>query len=173
MTYSEVLSFLPLLIYGIAIAELLSQWKRFINVQRLFLPYTLVAIILTELALYNVFLFAELVEDLTLISYYHYLKYILPPFIFMLTVNIFTPNKKADTREYFIENMPIFFTLLAIFISTHFLFEFNENSVVNVGRIIAVGLAFLTGITRKIWMVYLFFLYWVIIMIVKGLVALH
>lgn len=38
MEASEVLAFLPLLIYGIAIAELFSQWKRFINFKRLDLP---------------------------------------------------------------------------------------------------------------------------------------
>ena len=92
MKASEVLAFLPLLIYGIAIAELFSQWKRFIDFKSLYLPYTLLTILLTEIALYNVYLFSQLVGEINTMNYKRYLLYIVPPFIFMISIYIFTPE---------------------------------------------------------------------------------
>ena len=64
MIPSEYLAFIPLLIYGIALADLLSQWKRLFNPKDLFIPYLLMTIILTETALYNVFVYAEVINKL-------------------------------------------------------------------------------------------------------------
>ena len=68
MKESEVLVFLPLLIYGIAIAALFSQWKRFINYKSLYIPYALFTILLTEIALYNVYLYSQLVGEISMIE---------------------------------------------------------------------------------------------------------
>ena len=65
MDATEYLAFLPLLIYGIALADLFSQWKRLFNPRLLFIPYLLLTIILTETALYNVFVYAKLLDELT------------------------------------------------------------------------------------------------------------
>ncbi len=67
------LYFLPLLLYGIALAELFSQWKRFFNPGQIFLPYLLMTIILTETALYNVFIYAKLIDQLIGLNYFNYL----------------------------------------------------------------------------------------------------
>ena len=163
MEASEVLAFLPLLIYGIAIAELFSQWKRFINFKRLYLPYALLTILLTEIALYNVYLFSQLVNELNNINYKSYLLYIAPPFIFMIAVNIFTPEKEDDTEVYFKENMRIFFTLIALFIASHFFFKFEEINMISIIRIVLILWILLTGIFRKTWMVYVFVALWFVL----------
>jgi len=163
MEASEVLAFLPLLIYGIAIAELFSQWKRFIDIKSLYLPYTLLTIILTEIALYNVYLFSQLVSEINSMNYKSYLLYILPPFIFMISVYIFTPNKDDDTEVYFKQHMPIFFTLISLFVASHFLFKFEEQAIMYLARIVIIIWLLLTGIFRKVWMVYVFVAVWFLI----------
>lgn len=160
MEASEVLAFLPLLIYGIAIAQLFSQWKRFINFKSIYLPYAILTILLTEIALYNVYLFSQLVGEIDSMNYKSYLLYIVPPFIFMISVNIFTPEKEDDTEVYFKENMPIFFALTALFVASHFFFKFEEEDVMYFARIGLIIWLLLTGILRKIWMVYVFVAIW-------------
>lgn len=154
MNASEVLATLPLLIYGIAIAELFSQWKRFLRIKHIYLPYAVMTLLLTEIAFYNVFLFAQLVDELKIMSYKSYLLYLLPAVIFMITVYSFTPEKEDDTESYFKENMPVFFTLIALFILSHFFFHFDESLYVMIGRVIIVLWILLIAFFRKIWMVY-------------------
>jgi hypothetical protein len=164
MRASEVLAFLPLLIYGIAIAALFSQWKRFINYKNIYIPYALFTILLTEIALYNVYLFSQLVGEINMMDYKSYLIYILPPFIFLIAVNIFTPEKDDETETYFKENMPIFFILIAFFVATHFFFSYEESSVMLFARIIIIIWLLLTGILRRIWMVYVFVSIWLLLL---------
>jgi len=168
MDASEYLAFLPLLIYGIALADLFSQWKRFFNPKRLFLPYLLFTVILTETALYNVFIYAELIDELAGLSYFSYLLYLIPPFLFMLTANIFTPDKDSETEEYFMRQMPVFFSLLALFAASHFLYDFDENVFTLLGRLVAIGFILVTGITRKIWLFYVIVVLWMFLLFVKG-----
>jgi len=168
MDASEYLVFLPLLIYGIALADLLSQWKRFFNPKQLFLPYLLFTILLTETALYNVFIYSELLDQLTGLSYFKYLLYLIPPFLFMLTTNIFTPDKDSDTKAYFIKQMPIFLSLLALFVTSHFIFDFDEHLPTLVGRVLAILLILITGLTRKIWLFYVMVAFWTILIFIKG-----
>ena len=164
MNESEVLAFLPLLIYGIAIAALFSQWKRFINYKNIYPPYALFTILLTEIALYNVYLFSQLVHEISMMDYKSYLIYVLPPFIFLIAVNIFTPEKEDETETYFKENMPIFFTLIAFFVASHFLFKFEESSVMFFARLIIIIWLLITGILRKVWMVYVFAAIWFVLL---------
>ena len=165
MNASQVLVFLPLLIYGIAIAALFSQWKRFINYKNIYIPYALFTILLTEIALYNVYLFSQLAGEINMIDYKSYLIYILPPFSFLIAVNIFTPDKDDETESYFKENMSVFFILIAFFVATHFFFNYEESSVMFFGRIIIIIWLLLTGILRRIWMVYVFVAIWFLLLI--------
>jgi hypothetical protein len=168
MNTSEYFAFLPLLLYGIALADLFSQWKRFFNPKKWFLPYLLFTIILTETALYNVYIYAELVDQLAGLSYFNYLFYLIPPFLFLITTYIFTPDQDSDTEEYFIMQMPVFLSLLALFVASHFLFDFDENPSTLIGRLIAILLIIVTGITRKIWLFYIIVALWIFLLFVKG-----
>lgn len=168
MDASEYLAFLPLLLYGIALADLFSQWKRFFNPEKWFLPYLLFTIILTETALYNVFIYAELIDELAGLNYFQYLSYLIPPFLFMLTTNIFTPDENSETEEYFRKQMPVFLSLLALFVASHYLYDFNENLSILIGRFIAVLFILVTGITRKVWLFYVIVALWFFLLFVKG-----
>jgi hypothetical protein len=168
MDITEYLAFLPMLIYGIALADLFGQWKRILRPKKFFLPYIILTIILTETALYNVFVFAGLLEELAGQSYYSYLKYLIPPFLFMISINSFTPDDGSDTEEYFMKNMPLFFTLFALFAASHFLYDFNEKITILVIRIIGILIIFLTGLFRKKWMINLVYVLWILMLIARG-----
>ncbi len=168
MDATEYLAFLPLLIYGIALADLFGEWKRLLEPKGLFIPYTIFTIMLTELAVYNVFAYAELVDNMVGLQYYDYLIKLIPPFLFMLSVNAFTPEKGDDTKVYFIKQMPNFFTLLAAFMGTHFFYDFGENKMTIVGRIIGIVVALIAGFSRKIWMTYVIFVIWIIFIYVRS-----
>jgi cell division protein FtsW (lipid II flippase) len=86
----------------------------------------------------------------------------------MLTTNIFTPDQDSETEDYFKEKMPIFFTLLALFAVCHFLYEFDENITTLIIRVVAILIIFLTGISRRIWMVYVVCIIWILLLFVKG-----
>lgn len=165
---SDYLAFLPLLLYGIALADLLSQWKRLFEIKKWFLPYLLFTMMLTETALYNVFIYEDLLHELEHLTYLNYLRYLIPPFLFLLTTNIFTPEDGADTKEYFLKQMPSFLTLFSLFVASHFLFNFDENLAVKVIRIVAIFLIFIIGLSRKTWAMYIIFLLWLIALLVKG-----
>jgi len=156
------------MIYGIALADLFSEWKRLFDFKNIYLPYALFTIVLTETALYNVFVYAKLIHSLEGICYYRYLIYLLPPFLFMLTTNIFTPDKCTHTRDYFQKRRPVFFTLLAMFITCHFLYDFDENLQTIFGRIIGIILILFAGYTRKNWTIYLVIAAWFILFLFRA-----
>ena len=161
MSTSEYLAFLPMLIYGIALTDLFRQWSRFSKLKQLYLPYFLLTIILTETALYHVFLFAGLLDHLKGLTYASYLVYLVPPFLFLLTTIFFTPGKGADTEEHFVKYMPVFLSFFALYTASHFLHEFNELKSVFVIRSIGILWILMTGIFRKKWMVYILGVLWI------------
>jgi hypothetical protein len=163
MDSSEYLAFIPLLIYGLALADLFSEWKRLFDRKQWFFPYLLLTIIFTEVGIYNVFIYVKLVQQLVGQTYYSYLTYLLPPFLFMMTINAFTPEKGSVTKTYFLKNMPIFLSLFSVFIACHFLFSFDETYVTIIGRIIAIIFIVITGFTKKLWMVYFISVIWMIL----------
>jgi len=125
-------------------------------------------IFLTEIALYNVFVYAELLDTLKGLTYYRYLLTLLPPFLFMLTTNVFTPDKNSHTRDYFQKRRPVFFTLLALFVSCHFLYDFEENLTTVLGRILGIIVILIAGFTRKNWTIYIVIIAWLILFLFRA-----
>lgn len=168
MSASEYLAFLPLLIYGIALADLFRQWNRFIDLKQVYIPYLLLTVILTETALYNVFLFESLLENLEGLTYAAYLLYLVPPFLFLLATIFFTPDEGSDTKEYFIKHMPVFNTLFALYVASHFMHEFNEPVIFTLIRIIGIIIILASGLFRKTWLIYVFMVIWILSLVFKG-----
>jgi hypothetical protein len=86
----------------------------------------------------------------------------------MLATVSFTPDKGASTKEYFIRRMPVFFTLLALFIASHFLFSFKETPYTLINRIVFIILLIITGFTRKIWLVYVVAVLWLLTFTIRA-----
>lgn len=160
MDPAEYLAFLPLLIYGIGITDLLSQWKRFFIKKGQYPLYIVLTVMLIERAVYNVFIYLDLVDTLPEQSYYKYLIFLIPPFLFQMVVNVFTPDKGSETRLYFITNLRLIFVLMALFTVSHFLYNFNEHPFSQYVRILVIIVSIAIAIFRKNWLIYLLVALW-------------
>jgi uncharacterized membrane protein len=168
MDPAEYLAIVPLLIYGIGITDLLGQWKRFFNREDRYPLYILYTIMLTEIAVYNVVIYIDLVNVLPQQSYFTYLMNLLPPILFLMVVNIFTPDEGSGTEEYFKANIRLMFVLITIFVASHFLYDFDEQSGQGYLRIIFIALLTAIAIFKKQWLMYLVAVLWLVSLVNKG-----
>ena len=162
MDIAEYLVFIPLLLYGISLADLLSEWKRILEPKHMYWPYSLLTIMLTETAVYNIYVYQNLIEALAYAGYYDYLTFLIPPFLFLMLTHAFTPDKESDTELYFKDRMRVVFLLTALFISSKFLHSFNEPPLALYLRGFFIVTCIIIAWQRKIWMIYLLFTFWVI-----------
>lgn len=160
MDPAEYLAFIPLLIYGIGITDLLGQWKRFFKMEDRFLLYIIITIMLIEAAIYNVFIYLSVVNELPGHSYIRYLGVLFPPILFQMLVNVFTPDKGSKTREYFNQNLRLIFILMTLFIASHFIYSFNEHYSAHFIRFIYILILTGVAIFRKHWLIYLAIFLW-------------
>jgi hypothetical protein len=168
MDPAEYLAIVPLLIYGIGITELLGQWKRFFYKEDRFPLYIIYTIILTEVAVYNVVIYIDLVNVLPQQTYITYLMNLLPPILFLMVVNIFTPDEGSKTEEYFNNNIRLMFVLIALFAASHFLYEFDEQEGQAYFRIIFLILLTAIAIFKKQWLMYLVAIFWIASVVNRG-----
>ena len=168
MDPAEYLAIVPLLIYGIGITDLLGQWKRFFNKEGRFPLYILYTIILTEVAIYNVVIYIDLVNILPEQTYFRYLTFLLPPILFLMVVNVFTPDEGSNTEAYFTKNVRLIFTLTTLFVASHFLYTFEETQLTVYIRILILCLLAAVVIFRKQWLMYLVGIFWLIGLFNKG-----
>ena len=160
MATIEYLSFIPLLMYGIGLTDLLAQWKRLIKPEKVYWPYILFTIVLTEIGIYNVFIYFNLLLDVQGQDYLEYVIYLFPPLIYTLTVNAFIPEKGDETRVYFHKNIRTVFILAALLVISHFLFKFDEPPGTHYFRLGFTGFLLITAYFRKEWLYYLLFGVW-------------
>lgn len=162
MDAAEYLAFIPLLIYGIALADLLGQWRRFFDPDYFYLPYFLTTVIFTENAIWSVYIYLEVTSQLEGIGYFQYWSYLLQPMLFLVTVSAFTPESETrDTELYFRRRMPVVFGLMAVYIGSHFVAHYGTFSAINVARGLAVVLCIGVAISRRVWLIYVATALWV------------
>ncbi|MGA9540537.1 MAG: hypothetical protein WBQ77_05755 [Methyloceanibacter sp.] len=155
MEASEYLAFLPLLIYGIALADLLSQWRRFFDRDYFYLPYFLATLLFTENAIWSVYGYLEVTSHLDGIGYFQYWAYLLQPMLFLVIVSALTPDpENKDTEAYFIKRMPVVFGMMAVYIGSHFIADYGEMSSLNVARVLAILLCIVMAVSKRAWLVY-------------------
>ena len=163
MNPSEYLAFIPLLFYGISLADLLGQWRRFFEKDYLYWPYFLTTLIFTETAIYNVFMYLEIAGDLKDISYYHYWIFLVQPILFLLIVHALTPEQDdKDTEGYFKKRIPIVFGLMAIYIAWHLLPEFSTSEHLLYPRLIGSALCVAIAVSRSIPLIYVMGAVWLL-----------
>ena len=168
MDPAEYLAIIPLLIYGIGLTDLLSEWKRIFDKEDRYLLYVIYTIILTEVAIYNVVIYVDLVNTFPEQTYGQYLGYLLPPILFMMVVNVFTPNEESKTEEYFMGNIRLILVLLAVFVGSHFFYSFNEQENNYILRGLMIVLLLATAYFKKQWMMYLIAAIWLIGVIMRS-----
>lgn len=170
MSSSELFSFIPLLLYGIALAELFSQWRRFFDKQYRYWPYVLTTIIFIEMAIWNVYLFFIISEDIASVSYFEYWLFLLQPIIFLILVHALTPDPEIkDTELYFKKRMPLVFGLMAIYIASHMIPGLDTNANISIARLIAIALCLGIAISRKVFLVYVFGLLWAYSLFIRNI----
>jgi hypothetical protein len=162
MSTTEYLAFIPLLIYGMGLTTLLIEWKRLFDPKEIFLPYTLLTLILTEVGIYNVFTYERLVNQFAGQSYLNYLIFLASPLLYFLVANVFTPEARENTKEHFIRRMRLFCTLFALFAASNILYSLEESLTASISRIILILVLVLAAFTRKIWLTYVLAVIWVI-----------
>lgn len=161
MNTAEYLIFIPLLFYGMALADLLSQWRRFFDKEYMYWPYFISTLILTETAIYNVYIYLDVVGEFDDINYYQYWLYLIQPMLFLLIVHALTPEQdNKSTETYFNKRIPLVFGLTAIFVSWHLIFGLSDMGSLKYSRLIGVILCILIALTRKIFLIYVLGLLW-------------
>jgi hypothetical protein len=146
----------------------MTEWKRILDPAEIFLPYTLLTIVLTETAFYNVFIYQRLIDQFAGQSYLHYLSLLISPMLFFLVVHVFTPESGDNTKDYFIKRMPMFYSLLALLIASNFILELEDSKIINISRIVFIIVMVLCGLTRKIWLTHVLVFMWLLSFLVRG-----
>ena len=156
MSEKEYFLILPLLLYSIAIAELVSSWRTLFITEKRHIPYITTSFLLLEVAFWNFYRMFHLMTDNYFSSYLSYLPVLLPPLTFLFVVAVFTPDAgTVDIKGYFQKKMPVIFGGMVVFTSLHFFFE---GSAQLIPRLIAIALLLVMAIWRKEWIIYLLLL---------------
>lgn len=166
--FTQYLAFVPLLIYGMGLTTLMVDWKRIFEPGQIFLPYTLLSLVLSEIAIYNIFIYIRLIAEFKEQNYLSYLTFLIPPTVFYITTNVFTPDTGTETKTYFINRMRLFFTLFAIMIASHFLYNIEEAVYATGIRLFFISVLLLIAFLKKTWMSYVVVFLWLISFIVRG-----
>lgn len=163
MSSGEILSFIPSFLYGIALAELFSQWRRFFEKQYRYWPYIITTLVFTEVAIWNVYLFLVQIQDSTLIAYHEYWLFLVQPIIFVVLVHAFTPEVElTDTEAYFKKRTPIVFGLTAIYLASHLTTDFGIGNTTMWFRIIGIVICLIIAFTRNTKAIYAFAIFWLL-----------
>jgi hypothetical protein len=172
MDATQYLAFVPLLIYGMGLTMLMSDWKRLFDIKQIYLPYTLLSLMITEVAIYNVFIYIQVIEEFKEQNYLSYLSYLVSPFLFYLTTQVFTPDPGVNTKEYFIKRMPLFCSLLALLVGSHFIYELVESTNAVILRLVFIVLIIFIGFSRKPQFTYLLLAFWAVSLFIRGAIIL-
>jgi hypothetical protein len=124
--------------------------------------------VLSEVAIYNIFIYIRLIGEFREQNYLSYLLYIAPPVLFYLTANVFTPDPGTETRSYFLERMRLFYILFALMIASHFFYGMHETPHATIIRIIYILFILVVALLRKPWLSYLVVLIWLVSFLVRG-----
>lgn len=154
MQPQEYFAILPLLIYGIAIAELVSPWRSFFEDKKTSVTFITTGLMMLEVAFNNFYRFFNVLDD-TYQSYAIFLSHLFSPLIFLMATHVYTPEdkKNLDTHAYFKKKFRLLMILLAIFVSTHFITDIGWN-ITTYLRMFTIVLLLIAALKRWLWMVY-------------------
>lgn len=159
MDQIEYLYFIPLLIYGIALSDIFSEYKRLLNTHSHYWPYIILIFILSETAVYNVYTLYNLHKNLTANDYLQYWIFLGPPIIFMLAVNAIVFKEEAADKEkleqHFKERVSNTFLLMALYIASHLIPLMSAGTTIdNLVRIFFILVILLNVFSKKDWAFY-------------------
>lgn len=165
MDIIEFLLFIPLLIYGIALSQLLGQWKRFFDIENFHGPFVVTVIAFTEVAVSNIYSFLEIFTARDDHSYLSYLLDLSGPFLLLLAVNALVKDDNHDgivDRDEFHGRMRLTYGFMAAFVAHHLIPGFRADDGILWLRLPAIVVMLAIAITRKEWIVYVLGLIWLV-----------
>ncbi|MEQ8323616.1 MAG: hypothetical protein RIC15_11845 [Vicingaceae bacterium] len=154
MSKDEFFAFMPLLIYGIAIGELVMHWRDYLKKDRRYWPHLVTGILLLELAFSNFYFLYDILEEL-FVDYLHFLARLTAPLVFLLMSSVYTPEDNRDIESYFLERMGMIFSLLALFVFLNMIMEFGFDVLTYI-RASAVVFCLLVAWSKKLWIFWAF-----------------
>ena len=161
----EYLLFIPLLIYGIVLSQLLAQWRRLFDFANWHWPYIVTIVVFTEIAIWNIYTFLDVFAERPTHSYLSYLIDLTLPFTLLLSVNALVKDDNGDglvDPEEFARRMGLSYFLCGCFIGLHLLPQFRIDEGLWQTQLPAIGVAFATAYFKKNWLVYLLGAIWVV-----------
>ena len=135
--------------------------RRFFDRESFYLPYFLTTVVFTELAIWNVYGYLDVVQQLEEANYRQYLGYLLQPMIFLLTVSALTPELEAsDTKAHFQKRVSLIYGLMAAFIGCHLFIGYDQPASRVAVRLVATVLLIAIAVTRRTAIIYALFVVW-------------
>ncbi len=154
MSPEEFYSIMPILLLSIGIGDILLHWKDYFQEDRRYWPHIVTGFMIVEVGIRNYYLLFSDLPEISHLRYNGFLVRLIPPMFFLLSAAAFTPDENSDVKEYFIRRMPLVFSLLALFIASHWLIQFKIDYTFWV-RVSAVAGCLLMVFTRKPNLIYL------------------
>jgi hypothetical protein len=166
----EYLLFIPLLMYGIVLTHLFGEWKRFFDLENWHWPYIITVVVFTEIAIWNIYTFLDVISRDESHSYLSYLGLLGAPFLFMLSVNALLAGEGAGglvDREEFGRRMRLSYFFMGCFVMFHFVPLFGPNDGLNGPRAVAATILFLVAWLKKERLVYLLGVVWLVSLVIR------
>lgn len=161
----EYLLFIPLLIYGISLSDLLSEYKRLIKDQLLHVKYLVTVLMLSEVAIFNIYKLYSIINGYNITSYIQYWALLVPPILFMIVVHIFVIEDRHDNLASmeleFQRNIQPTFILMSVYTATHFIPMMNPDGNVPWVRLLSITILLLYVFLRKDFIFYILVGAWV------------
>ncbi len=131
-------------------------------------PYLLGTVLLTEVAIHETYIYYNVIDNLSMGHYLQYWVYLFPPFLFLLTVSIYTPEKEDDTKEYFNEKAPYFGAFLILFLASHFIRNLEMSSEENFFRALLIPAIAFFSYKRNKYSIVIILALWLVLFLYRA-----
>lgn len=166
------LLFIPLLIYGTALSEIIGQWKLAVIINKKNIHYLFTIIAITELAIANIYNYFSFFNRDPSHHYLNYLGYLLPPLLLQATIHMYPPatSNPEDATIKFNNSFPYLFLVMACYIAVHMLPQFSAPvPQFTLLKLLGMGACLLVFFVKSKWTLYVFYAVWFFGLIVKFL----
>lgn len=165
MDVVEYQLFIPLLIYGIALSQLLAEWQHVVHLKNSHGPFLVTIVAFTETAVQNIYHYLEIFTKSQDRSYGSYLLALAGPFLFLLSANALSQDANhrgsVDPEEFRVR-IPPAYAFMSAFVALHLLPQFRSDDANFALRVPLVLLLIAVAITKKESLIYLIGVLWLV-----------
>ncbi len=164
------LLFIPLLIYGTALSEIIGQWKLALLINKKNFHYLLTILVITEMSVGNIYNYFSFFNRDPSHHYLNYLGYLLPPLLLQATIHMYpvASSTKEEATSKFDSSFPSIFLVLAGNLAVHLLPQFsNPILLFTVIKVLAIAACLLVFFLKHKWTLYTIYAVWAIGLLAK------